>query len=185
MKWMVVSVLALGASSEAAAGYVAMQSSREEAAMESDSTQAAAEAPDTTEHPSDSIDSVTAIVEATEVQTPVEEVVSDSTDRQSEENCSAVAGVETTASAAAPEAVAPDPEAQKQAYRQVARILSNMGDSEVAQLLAHIEDDEIEVILRNVTAREGARLLSQMSGERAAALSRRLLVAATDSGSSD
>jgi hypothetical protein len=60
-----------------------------------------------------------------------------------------------------------------------------MRDQDVSQVLAHIGDDEVEVILRNVTAREAARILSQLSGERAALLSRRLLKIASDEGSED
>ena len=47
------------------------------------------------------------------------------------------------------------------------------------------EDDEVERILRNVTAREAARILSQLSVDRAAQLSRRLLIVAPVPGSNN
>ena len=66
-------------------------------------------------------------------------------------------------------------EQQRQAYRQVARILSNMRENDVAQILAHIQDADVEGILRQLTARDAAKLLSELPAERAARLSKRLL----------
>jgi len=60
-----------------------------------------------------------------------------------------------------------------------------MRDQDMAQVLAELEDDEVEMILRNVTARDAARILSQLSGERAAQMSRRLLTTTPASGSSN
>ncbi len=180
---MLLSALALGASSAAAAGYVALQSNKEPAAAVSDSSHVVAEAPDTAEQHAEPPDSVTATLDSSGTETPIEVAIVDSSMATPDGGCPTVLLASESQPVSAPEPAGPDPEAQRQAYRQVARILANMGDSEVAQLLAHIDDAEIEVILRNVTAREGARILSQLSGERAAELSRRLLVAATDSRS--
>ncbi len=66
-------------------------------------------------------------------------------------------------------------EQQRQAYRQVARILSNMRENDVAQILAHLQDADVEGILRPLTARDAAKLLSELPAERAARLSKRLL----------
>jgi hypothetical protein len=183
MKWMMVSVMVLGAGSAAAAGYVATQSASDETTVESDSSHVVAEVPVATEEPEELMESVTAGSDSGEVQTMNESAVADSTVISPQVACPTVEAASAPQPMSPPEPSVPDPEAQKQAYRQVARILSNMGDAEVAQLLAHIEDEEIEVILRNVTAREGARILSQLSGERAAQLSRRLLSVTNESGS--
>jgi flagellar motility protein MotE (MotC chaperone) len=185
MKWMIVSALVLGAGSAAAAGYVAIQSVEETYALESESVPVVEDSSDTDEVASEPLDSAAVASDTAEVNTTTEVAVVDSILAPPETNCPTVEVATASELEPEPEPAMPDPEAQRQAYRQVARILSNMGDTEVAQLLAHIEDEEIEVILRNVTAREGARLLSQLSGERAAVLSRRLLVATTDSGSSN
>ena len=73
-------------------------------------------------------------------------------------------------------------EQQQQAYRQVARILSNMRESDVAQILAHIQDEDVEGILRQLTARDAAKLLSELPAERAARLSKRLMSPAAQAG---
>jgi hypothetical protein len=192
MKWMILTALMLGVGSAAAAGYVAMQSAAAETAVESDSSRTTVETPDSTGQMNESTDdpgqmdepqdSVTTSNDSAEEEPTLVLAVPDSTGPKQEVGCPTVEVATAVDTTSTPAPVAPDPEAQKQAYRQVARILSNMGDAEVGQLLAHIEDEEIEMILRNVTAREGARILSQLSAERAAELSRRLLHASTESG---
>lgn len=72
--------------------------------------------------------------------------------------------------------------AEQRAFRQVARILSNMRENDVAQILAHIDDEVVEGILRQLTARDAARLLSELPAERAARLSERLLRPSPEEG---
>jgi len=195
MKWMVMGVLAFGVSSAAAAGFVAMQSSEEtpateEVAVAEDTSQVEAETPNhdeqkPEEQPADAQDDSTEVSADTvgaEVESELPVAVTSNPDADTD--CPAVVAsppeVVTTA-----EPAKPDPEAQRQASRQVARILSNMRDQDMAQVLAELEDDEVEMILRNVTARDAARILSQLSGERAAQMSRRLLTTTPASGSSN
>ena len=190
MKWVLVGVVAFGVSSAAAAGFVAMRSpgSPQQEAETSevpdtsatDSTTATASeqvvVPDTQAMEHSAVHDSTRSIEAGEEEDPESEVP-----QGAAPDCPPVEAVKQEVE----QASVPDPEVQRQAYRQVARILSNMRDQEVAQVLAHIGDDEVELILRNVTAREAARILSQLSGERAARLSRRLLKAVPAEGSNN
>lgn len=66
----------------------------------------------------------------------------------------------------------PDPET----YKQVGSILMNMKAPEAAKIMAYLNDTQIEGLLRSMSPRNAATVLSQMPPERAAALSRRLLV---------
>jgi hypothetical protein len=69
-----------------------------------------------------------------------------------------------------------DPAARAAAYKQVARVLSAMKPPEAAQVMGLLSDDEVEGILRAVGPRQAADFLANIPRERAAALSRRLLV---------
>jgi flagellar motility protein MotE (MotC chaperone) len=69
-----------------------------------------------------------------------------------------------------------DPAAKAAAYKQVARVLSAMKPPEAAQVLSLLSDDEVEGILRAVGPRQAADFLTNIPKERAATLSRRLLV---------
>ncbi len=73
-----------------------------------------------------------------------------------------------------------DPAAKATAYKQVARVLSAMKPVEAAKLLAFLSDEEVEGLLRAVGPRQAADFLSNMPRERAAGLSRRLLVPKED-----
>ncbi len=63
-------------------------------------------------------------------------------------------------------------------FKAVARIFSSMKPAEAAQVLAFLSDTEVEGILRAVGPRQAADFMSNLPKERAAALSRRLLVPA-------
>lgn len=85
----------------------------------------------------------------------------------------------TPAAAAAvvkPVAAAADPVAKAGAYKQVARVLSAMKPVEAAKVIAFLSDDEVEGLLRAVGPRQAADFLTNIPKERAAVLSRRLLV---------
>lgn len=69
-----------------------------------------------------------------------------------------------------------DPAAKAEAYKQVARVLSAMKAAEAAKVLAFLSDTEVEGILRAVGPRQAADFMTNLPKERAAALSRRLLV---------
>lgn len=192
MKPAVIGVLAFGMSSAAAAGFVAIRSSGSSPAeiQESsrDTSAATVTARADTALPSGTADTVvqnTAVNPDTSAEGDGDGRAAESPVATTLADCPALEPPDHPQPAAPPEPTGPDPELQRQAYRQVARILSNMRDKDVAQVLAHIEDDEVEIILRNVTAREAARILSQLPGERAARLSRRLLRAAESEGSND
>ena len=61
-------------------------------------------------------------------------------------------------------------------YGRVAKILVNMKPAEAAAILSHLGDAQVEGVLRSVGPRQAATLLAAMPTERAAQLSRRLLV---------
>jgi len=67
---------------------------------------------------------------------------------------------------------------REQAYKPLARIFTSMKPAEAVKVMALLKDEEIEGILRNVGPRQAADLLANFPTERAAVLSRRLLVAA-------
>jgi flagellar motility protein MotE (MotC chaperone) len=69
-----------------------------------------------------------------------------------------------------------DPVAKAAAYKQVARVLSAMKPVEAAKVLAYLSDEEVEGLLRAVGPRQAADFLTNIPKERAAGLSRRLLV---------
>jgi hypothetical protein len=75
-----------------------------------------------------------------------------------------------------------DPAGKAQAYKSVARIFASMKPTEAAQVLALLNDSEVEGILRAVGPKQAADFLINLPKERAAALSRRLLVPRADSG---
>lgn len=70
----------------------------------------------------------------------------------------------------------PDPET----YKQVGSILMNMKPAEAAKIMGYLNDTQIEGLLRSMSPRNAATVLSQLPPERAAALSRRLLVPAKE-----
>ncbi|MGH7741449.1 MAG: hypothetical protein ACRENS_05440 [Candidatus Eiseniibacteriota bacterium] len=61
-------------------------------------------------------------------------------------------------------------------YRPVARLLMNMKPADAGKVLSYLNDTQVEGILRVLGARQAAVLLSQMPAERAAQLSRRLML---------
>jgi len=67
---------------------------------------------------------------------------------------------------------APDGES----YKQVGNILLNLKPAEAARIVAYLTDDQVEGLLRSMAPRQAASVLGQLPPERAAALSRRLLV---------
>ncbi len=69
-----------------------------------------------------------------------------------------------------------DPAAKADAYKQVARVLSAMKAVEAAKVLGFLSDAEVEGILRAVGPRQAADFMTNLPKERAAGLSRRLLV---------
>lgn len=75
-----------------------------------------------------------------------------------------------------PVSVPVDPAAKAAAYKQVARVLSAMKPVEAAKVLAFLSDEEVEGLLRAVGPRQAADFLTNIPKERAAGLSRRLLV---------
>lgn len=88
----------------------------------------------------------------------------------------------TAASAAHAAGSTVDPAAKAAAYKSVARIFASMKPTDAAQVLALLNDTEVEGILRAVAPKQAADFLSNLPKERAAALSRRLLVPKPDSG---
>lgn len=71
---------------------------------------------------------------------------------------------------------AADPAARAAAVKQVARVLSAMKPVEAAKVLAYLSDTEVEQILRAVGPRQAADFMTNLPKERAASLSRRLMV---------
>jgi hypothetical protein len=69
----------------------------------------------------------------------------------------------------------PAPDKTK-AFKEVARIFSSMKAAEAAKVLGFLSDTEVEGILRAVGPRQAADFMTNLPKERAAALSRRLLV---------
>lgn len=72
----------------------------------------------------------------------------------------------------------PTPTEQADAYKQVGSILNNMKPAEAARILAYLSDSQVEGLLRSMGPRPSAAMLGQLPPERAAALSKRLLVPA-------
>ena len=71
---------------------------------------------------------------------------------------------------------APDAES----FKQVGSILLNMKPVEAAKIVSYLNDDQVEGLLRSMTPRQAAGVLGQLPPERAAALSRRLLIPAKE-----
>jgi flagellar motility protein MotE (MotC chaperone) len=63
-----------------------------------------------------------------------------------------------------------------ESYKQVGSILLNMKPVEAAKIVSYLNDDQVEGLLRSMSPRQAAGVLGQLPAERAAALSRRLLV---------
>jgi hypothetical protein len=69
-----------------------------------------------------------------------------------------------------------NPAEKADAYKQVARVLSAMKATEAVKVMAFLSDEEVEGILRAVGPRQAGDFLTNLPKERAATLSRRLLV---------
>ena len=63
-------------------------------------------------------------------------------------------------------------------FKQVGSILMNMKPAEATKIMSYLNDTQVEGLLRSMSPRNAATVLSQFPAERAAALSRRLLVPA-------
>jgi hypothetical protein len=63
-----------------------------------------------------------------------------------------------------------------EAFKQVARVLSAMKAADAVKVMAFLSDEEVEGILRAVGPRQAGDFLTNLPKERAATLSRRLLV---------
>lgn len=63
------------------------------------------------------------------------------------------------------------------AYKQLARIFSNMKTTDAAKVLAYMSDEEVQGVLQQLGVRPAAGLLAALPKERAAVLSRRMLAA--------
>ncbi len=61
------------------------------------------------------------------------------------------------------------------AYKQLARIFSNMKTTDAAKVLAYMSDEEVHGVLEQLGVRPAAGLLAALPKERAAILSRRML----------
>lgn len=62
-------------------------------------------------------------------------------------------------------------------FGRVGKILVNMKPAEAAAILSHLSDPQVEGVLRSLGPRQAATMLASMPSERAAQLSKRLLVA--------
>jgi hypothetical protein len=71
-------------------------------------------------------------------------------------------------------AEAPDAET----YKSVGSILMNMKPVEAAKIVSYMTDEQVEGLLRSMSPRNAATVLAQLPSERAAALSKRLLIPA-------
>jgi flagellar motility protein MotE (MotC chaperone) len=65
-------------------------------------------------------------------------------------------------------------------YTRVAKILVNMKPAEAGAILEHLGDAQVEGVLRAVGPRQAATLLTALPAERAAQISKRLLVPVTE-----
>lgn len=81
--------------------------------------------------------------------------------------------------AAAPAATGPSAvtEPEPERYKQVGNILLNMKPAEAARVIAYLTDAQVHGLLEAMGPRQAAQILSQLPAERAAALSKRLLIA--------
>jgi flagellar motility protein MotE (MotC chaperone) len=70
----------------------------------------------------------------------------------------------------------PDGAALADSCRAIAKILAAMKPADAAKILAHLSDDQVEGILRASGVRQAGILLAQLTPERGAAMSRRLII---------
>jgi hypothetical protein len=89
---------------------------------------------------------------------------------------------DTVASRAAPAGAARAKVVQRipdrtKAYAQLAKIFASMKTDDAVKVLAHMSDTEVEGVLRQMSVRTAADVLAALPQERAAVLSRRLLLA--------
>lgn len=90
-----------------------------------------------------------------------------------------VAHVAPPVASGAPEArPANTPDAET--FKQVGSILLNMKPVEAAKIVTYLNDDQLEGLVRSMTPRQAAGVFGQLPPERAAALSRRLLIPAKE-----
>jgi len=80
----------------------------------------------------------------------------------------------------APQVVAAPREAES--YKTVAKILSTMKPDDAAQILAQLSDPQVEGILRAAGVRGAAIFMGKLPATRAAAMSRRLMLASAREG---
>ncbi|MEO8199710.1 MAG: hypothetical protein ABI679_04230 [Gemmatimonadota bacterium] len=73
-------------------------------------------------------------------------------------------------------AAAQTPLDQEQAFAQMARILAKMKPVEAQLILARLSDDQVERLIRQLSVRQAAAMLALLPADRAAALSRSMLV---------
>jgi predicted component of type VI protein secretion system len=83
---------------------------------------------------------------------------------------------------AAPQAVAPTdsvapprPPLDTAAYRQLAKIFTNMKPSDAVRIMGYLSDNDVEQVLRRVQPKASAELMAAMSAERAATIGKRLI----------
>lgn len=69
----------------------------------------------------------------------------------------------------------PRPPLDTAAYRQLAKIFTNMKPSDAVRIMDYLSDSDVEQVLRRVQPKASAELMSAMSAERAAAIGKRLI----------
>src|SRR5204863_9789377 len=85
----------------------------------------------------------------------------------------------TRTSASPTASAAPRP---AESYKTVAKILSGMKPDDAAQILAQLSDPQVEGILRAAGVRGAAIFMGKLPAARAAAMSRRLMIASAMGG---
>jgi hypothetical protein len=74
------------------------------------------------------------------------------------------------------DSVAPSkPPLDTAAYRQLAKIFTNMKPSDAVRIMDYLSDSDVEQVLRRVQPKASAELMSAMSAERAATIGKRLI----------
>jgi folylpolyglutamate synthase/dihydropteroate synthase len=78
-------------------------------------------------------------------------------------------------------AAKPDSAQRAAGFKQLARIFGSMKAADAVKVMALMTDDEVDGVLRSLGPKQAADLMGEFPKERAAALSRRLLVATVKS----
>jgi len=78
-------------------------------------------------------------------------------------------------------AAKPDSAQRAAGFKQLARIFGSMKAADAVKVMGLMTDDEVDGVLRSLGPKQAADLMGQFPKERAAALSRRLLVATVKS----